>query len=156
MKNKKKRKEGFPLILVLLLMVLAFAISALSPSRPPATLANASNGRSEQVNLEVADTPLSRMRGLMFRDKIVPILFKFDSSGKWAIHSNFVKAEFDAVYLSSDGTVVEMFRRIPPNTQLVSPKKDAKYLLELPVELTDSLGIKVGSKIEWKMEGRTV
>lgn len=149
-KDKSGRNKSFLLLmLVVVLLLCAFVLSSL-PQQPNWEISNLSKKKSVRTYMEVADTALSKMRGLMFRDRIIAILFKFDSDGKWAIHSNFVKAPFDAVYLSGDGEVVEVFRKIPPNTALVSPKKDARYLLELPVETFDRLSIGVGDRLEWK------
>ncbi|MCX6771210.1 MAG: DUF192 domain-containing protein [Candidatus Micrarchaeota archaeon] len=116
-------------------------------------IANVARKKRVKAGLEIADTDFSRMRGLMFRDEIVPILFVFGFNGIFSIHSYFVKKEFDAVYLSAAGKVTEVFRRIPPNTALVSPKKKSSFLLELPVEMTDALLIKEGDVLRWKRLG---
>jgi len=120
--------------------------------KPLCTLSNLSRKKSAQLSLGIADDHLSRIRGLMFRKKIIPILFIFDKEGIYPIHSNFVCAPFDAVYLSEEKKIVEIFRKIAPNTQLVTPKKKARYLVELPVALTDGLCVRVGDRIEWKIE----
>ena len=113
-------------------------------------ITNATKKKSIKAKLETADTNFKKVRGLMFRDEIVPILFVFGYNGIFSIHSYFVKKEFDAVYLAADGKVNELFRRIPPNTALVSPKKKSSFLLELPVEMTDKLCIEVGDVLRWK------
>jgi uncharacterized membrane protein (UPF0127 family) len=131
------------------LMVLLMVASQL-PKQPSHIISNSGSGKSASVYMEIAADDFSRMRGLMFRDRIIPILFVFGSPGLFPIHSHFVKAQFDAVYLSPEGKVVEIFRKIPPNTNLVSPTKQAGYLLELPVETFDQLKIKEGDTIAWK------
>jgi uncharacterized membrane protein (UPF0127 family) len=113
-------------------------------------IANITRKKSVKAELEMADTDFRRVRGLMFRDEIVPILFVFGYNGIFSIHSYFVKKEFDAVYLSSNNAVNELFRRIPPNTALVTPKKKSSFLLELPVKMTDRLCIEVGDVLRWK------
>ena len=113
-------------------------------------ITNVTKKKRVKAGLEIADTGFKRVRGLMFRDAIVPILFVFGYKGIFSIHSYFVKKEFDAVYLSIGGTVNEIFRRIPPNTALVSPKKKSSFLLELPVEMTDALCIEEGDVLRWK------
>lgn len=133
--------------LILALAALFFAASA---SHPNYSLSNLSKKKSASISLEIADSEFSRMRGLMFRDRIIPILFIFGYEGIFPIHSHFVVAPFDAIYLSGEGKVVEIFRKIPPKTNIVSPKKNASYLLELPVDLTDRLNIEVGDSMEWK------
>ena len=118
--------------------------------KPNYIVSNLSRKKSARLCLEIADSDFSRMRGLMFRQKIVPILFIFAREGRFPIHSHFVAAPFDAVYVSSSGQVTEIFRRIAPDTNLVSPQKEASYLLELPAETTDRLAIRAGDRMEWK------
>ena len=112
------------------------------------TITNLTKDKTERTYMEIANDSWSQMRGLMFRDKVIPILFPFGYTGKFPIHSYFCK-EFDAVYLSENGTVVEIFRNIPPNVPRISPQKDASYLLELPVDDTDALNIEVGDQLAW-------
>ncbi|MFA6214783.1 MAG: DUF192 domain-containing protein [Candidatus Micrarchaeia archaeon] len=116
-------------------------------------IANATKKKRVKAGLEMADTDFKRVRGLMFRNDIVPILFVFGFKGIFPIHSYFVKGEFDAIYLSAGGSVTEMFRRIPPNTALVAPKKKSSFLLELPVKMTDALCIEEGDVLRWKRLG---
>ena len=118
--------------------------------KPNYIVSNLSRKKSARLCLEIADSDFSRMRGLMFREKIVPILFIFGREGLFPIHSHFVAAPFDAIYVSSNGIVTEIFRKIAPNMNLVSPQKGASCLLELPVEMTDRLAIRVGDKLEWR------
>jgi len=114
-------------------------------------IVNVTRKKRVKADLEMADTDFARMRGLMFRNEIVPILFVFGYDGIFSIHSYFVKKEFDAVYLAKDGRVTEIFRRIAPNTALVCPKKKSSFLLELPVKMTDALCIEEGDVLRWKM-----
>ena len=114
------------------------------------TITNTAKKKSIKAELEIADTDFARMRGLMFREEIVPILFVFGYVGIFSIHSYFVKKEFDAVYLAADGTVNEIFRRVPPNTAIVRPKKKSAFLLELPVQMTSKLCIEEGDVLRWK------
>ena len=116
-------------------------------------IVNATRKKRVKAGLEIADTDFKRMRGLMFRDEIVPILFIFGFDGIFSIHSYFVRKEFDAVYLAAVGKVTEIYRRIPPNTALVSPKKKSSFLLELPVDMTDALCIEEGDVLRWKKVG---
>jgi len=131
------------------LMCGMFVFSAIGQI-PNYSISNKSKLARADTHMEIADSDFYRMRGLMFRDRIIAMLFVFNSDGIYPIHSNFVAAPFDAVYLSSEGKVTEIVRKIPPGTQLVVPKKPARYLLELPPEIFDSLSIEVGDEITWK------
>ncbi|MCX8195295.1 MAG: DUF192 domain-containing protein [Candidatus Micrarchaeota archaeon] len=153
MEEKASKRICFVAFLLLLAILFAsFAWVVLMAEKPNAVLTNLSKSKSERVYLEVADSDFARMRGLMFRQKIVPILFIFDSDGKHPIHSHFVKSEFDAIYLSSGKEVVAVARRIQPNLSWVEPPKENRYLLELPPELTDRLSIEEGDRLEWRID----
>ncbi len=97
-------------------------------------------------NAEVANTPLSRMRGLMFREKPCAIWFEFEEEKKWSIHSFFVSFPFDAVFLDAGMGVVDVVSSIPPFTPNVTPKKACKFLLELPEGSVRKLKIKAGDR----------
>jgi len=114
------------------------------------TLTNLSRKKTIHLPLEIADSEAARTRGLMFRKKVVPILFMFPSESLYPIHSLFVPGKFDAVYLDSEGEVAEKFGAIPPNRLLISPKKNARYLLELPCGMAKKLKIKVGDRMAWE------
>jgi len=137
------------LAMAFLLVLMACAASAAATPPPDYRLANLSKGRSVEIRMEIADTELARMRGLMFRPKVVPMLFVFGYTGLFPIHSHFVPAKFDAIYLSQDGRVVEVFREILPGRNRIAPTKEAAFLLELPPEITDRLGIEEGDRVQW-------
>ncbi len=117
------------------------------PSSFAARITNQSNGESLSLNLEMANTPLSRLRGLMFRKKPAAILFSFDWPDKHGIHSFFVSFPFDAVYLDGEGRVVDVFEKVPPFTAYLSPSKPVLYLVELPPGLAKRLRIKRGNRL---------
>ena len=131
-------------------------LGALSAEQPNTLLSNLSKKKSAKIPMEVADNDFSRMRGLMFRKKVIPMLFIFDSENIYPIHSKFVPAKFDAIWLSPNGTAVDVIRRIPPNRAIIRPAQRALYLLELPPEITDRLQIEAGDNLEWKnITGKT-
>lgn len=66
---------------------------------------------------EVADTPVERARGLMFRERLEPdlgMIFLFDAPG---LHSFWMKnthIPLDILWIDSRGQVVHIERRVPP------------------------------------------
>ncbi|MBM3229403.1 DUF192 domain-containing protein [Candidatus Parvarchaeota archaeon] len=113
-------------------------------------IVNLDNGKVVCAGFEIADNPALRMRGLMFREKVVPILFKFGASGIWPIHSFFVGFEFDAIYLDEKMRVTEIFEKVLPFTALVSPTKPAVFLLELSAGAARKQGVKKGTRLAEK------
>ena len=73
---------------------------------------------------------LSQIRGMMFRKKVIPLVFTFSEERKVNLHSFFCK-EMDLVFLNSKFEVVEMKKNWKPFS-FYSSKRKAKFLLELP------------------------
>jgi uncharacterized membrane protein (UPF0127 family) len=92
---------------------------------------NESNGK--KVDCSEAVSPFDKIRGLMFRKKIIPILFDFFRDDLHAIHSFFVPAPFYAIYISSSGEVVEKLRVVPSEAHRQN-SQPARYLLEIDEE----------------------
>ncbi len=102
-------------------------------------------------DVEIADSFLSRMHGLMFRTEFIkPIVFIFDYSARHSIHSLFVNFRFDAVYLDGRKKVVDVFEGIRPFTMLVTPKNKARFLVEFPSGEVERKKIKTGDSIVWR------
>lgn len=94
----------------------------------------------------VLDTFFSKFRGLMLRREVVPLLFVFKKEGIYPIHSLFVFQPFEAVYLDSNGKVVDVYN-VKPFTLWVENTTPARYLLEVPVGWVGEHGITTGTHI---------
>ncbi|NUN11117.1 DUF192 domain-containing protein [Candidatus Micrarchaeota archaeon] len=74
----------------------------------------------------------SKLKGLMFSSRVEkPLVFFFTNSARTenAIHSFFCP-RFDAVFISKDFIVVDVFENIAPWNPFISSSRDAKYLVE--------------------------
>ena len=89
---------------------------------------NRENGKI--VECKGATTSFQRFRGLMFRKSIIPMLFDFKKEGIFPIHSFFVFSRFVAIYISSEGEVLEI-HPVNPFQFYVSNITPARYLLEI-------------------------
>lgn len=89
---------------------------------------------------EIADTWLSRLRGLLFRDKLAPrdclILHPCNS-----VHTCFMRFNIDVLFVDRDGRVVYLWENVPPFR--FSPViRTARFVVELPantIEMTGTL-----------------
>jgi len=94
--------------------------------------------------VDVADTTLTRARGLMFRRSIPDdygLVFRFDDVGRRDVHMLFVPFPIDALWLV-DGRV-EQVSRLRPWIGLGSARADT--LIELPAGAAD--GIMAGDTV---------
>src|SRR3989344_7403007 len=74
-----------------------------------------------------------KISGLMFRTKETEnLIFDFNKTGFWSIHSFFVFFSFLAIWTDENGKVLEA-RVVNPFTFSIKPKKPFKKLIEVPI-----------------------
>ncbi|MFH1750062.1 MAG: DUF192 domain-containing protein [Candidatus Micrarchaeota archaeon] len=101
---------------------------------------------------ELADTPLKKTKGIMFRKSLEkPVLFVLEreSIARAAIHSFFCLIRFDVIFLNEKKEVVDIRENIGAWKPYIAPSKPAKYFIECAGGEARRLGIKVGEKLEW-------
>jgi len=86
-------------------------------------------GRKFEIEIEECKSFFSKLRGLMFRKKSLPLLFYFNKLGKEPIHSFFCKPFF-AIWF--DGENVVDGKLVKPWQLSVKPKEKFDRLLEIP------------------------
>jgi len=93
------------------------------------------------------DTIWQQAKGLMFQNKVKrPLIFKFKESQKIPLHMWFVFCTIDVLYLDEDKTIVEMKQEFKPFAYY-SPKKKAKYVIELKENTIKNNNIKLKQKV---------
>ncbi|MFH1393733.1 MAG: DUF192 domain-containing protein [Candidatus Micrarchaeota archaeon] len=109
-----------------------------------------SEGSEVIVNVEIADTQLKKMRGLMFRESMPEndgMLFVFGSPGTYSFWMVNTSIPLDAIYFSSDGQVVDVISMEPCGAfkcPTYAPKAQAQYVLEVNRGFAEKHGIAAG------------
>lgn len=103
-------------------------------------------GKSLPIQIERADTFISRFKGLMFRRK------PLDKEGLWikpcnSIHMCFMFFPIDVVFLDKDKRVVHLVEELKP-WRLVPPVAHSKSVLELPVGTIKQYQLKKGDRLD--------
>ncbi len=104
---------------------------------------------------DVAGSLFARALGIMWQGTPLrkpfskPLFFEFEreARGSNATHSLFCFVPYDAVFIGSDWTVVEVMREIPSWNPWIVPRKPFKYLIELPAGWAKKYGIKPGQEV---------
>lgn len=112
-------------------------------------LYNHTKKRTIIERVKYAESFIAKLKGLMFEKEQCfdyALVFEFGKETRISasIHSLFVFFPFSAVYLDSNKRVVDI-AIIKPFKLNYTPKKKAKYLVELPVKKTNQ--IKLGDKL---------
>ncbi len=98
------------------------------------------------VGAKVAASDAERQKGLSGTKELKSdqgLLMVFDTPAKWSIWMKNMHYNIDVIWLDENRHVVDITTNLSPDTypQAFSPKKDAKYILELPAGYVDSHGI---------------
>ncbi|MBI5224823.1 DUF192 domain-containing protein [Candidatus Micrarchaeota archaeon] len=100
----------------------------------------------------VANTPLKRTIGIMFKFKVEnPLLFILEEESifRATIHSFFCFVRFDAIFLDKNKRIVDIHENIGPFRPIIAPKSPSKYFIECKAGEAKRLGIKIGEKLDW-------
>lgn len=115
-------------------------------------LSNISTKKKIIKKTKLADTPFQQGLGLMFsRKKNFNYALIFSRPNESivgsSIHMMFVFYSINVIFLDKNKKVVDMIKSAKPFL-FYSPKKPAKYILELPVNINLDL-VKFGNKLKW-------
>jgi hypothetical protein len=104
------------------------------------------NGNNTSALVSTADTFFPRLIGLMGKAKIEQGLLITNCN---SIHTFFMKAAIDAVFISEDNKVLEISFNLKP-WKVVLPVSQAKTTLELPAGSATKMKIKKGDVITYR------
>lgn len=115
------------------------------------SIINKTSGKKIIGKVKFARTFLSRAVGLMFlrrKNFDFGLVFELPEESRIAgtIHMLFVFFPIDAVYLDSHRKVVDIARGLKPFALNYTPKKPAKYLVELPSGFAE---VREGDELGW-------
>lgn len=105
-------------------------------------------------NIEVADNPAERAKGLMFRKELKEdsgMLFIFSDSKKYSFWMKNTFIPLDIIWIDESLKVVYVFENAQPCREIcnsINPDKDAKYVLEINAGLAKEYNFKVGDRVE--------
>ena len=101
---------------------------------------------------ELADTPVKRGRGLMFREQLPPdrgMLFTFGDMQTWSFWMKNTKIPLDIVWMDDKKKIVHIERNLPICTK--TDDSCPQFVLELGGGRADALDLQRGKKLEFKI-----
>ena len=113
--------------------------------------------KKNRLRLEVADTFMKKMVGLMYRErmgKAKGMLFPIAEPGVLASTITMMNMKFsiDILWLDERKRVVDIVERAQPSSSIFDsykPKKPARYVLEIEAGAAKKLGIKEGDRVHF-------
>jgi uncharacterized membrane protein (UPF0127 family) len=107
----------------------------------------------EHIRITIADTDELRTRGLGGRETLAHdegMLFVFSFDARHAIWMKGMKFPIDILWLSEDGTIIDMRGNVSPDTYpaAFAPRSPARSVLELSAGFIRERSIAVGDRVE--------
>lgn len=109
------------------------------------------SGEKISFETEIADTPLKRTKGLMFRTHLPQnqgMIFISEKDQVWSMWMKNTLIELDMVYFNRAGDIVKIIKNaIPQDESILSSDFPVAGVLEVGGGITDKYKINVGDKI---------
>ncbi len=136
-----------PLFFLLVIFFCSLFFSVEVDSLPKPTLVKLTL-KKESFELEVAKTPLSREKGLMYRNHLPThsgMLFVFDEDSFHPFWMKNTPLSLDIVWLNSQYKIVDFVSStVPQSLKIYYPKSLARYVIELYSGTVSRLGLHEG------------
>ena len=146
-------------VAVLLLALVAISASARADQQPVELRTEevavvTATGRHVFVT-EIADTPDTRSRGLMFRRHLAPDRAMLFDWGGMVVASMWMQNTYiplDMVFIGADGRVVHIARQTTPGSlDVVTAGRPVRAVLEIAGGLAARIGLAPGDRVEHRL-----
>jgi uncharacterized protein len=149
--TRTRLRAGGLLALVILLAITRAAVAEKPPEFDRGHLTIVASGGRFQFEVELAQTPAERARGLMFRESLADdhgMLFDFGHPQEVAMWMRNTLIPLDILFIRSDGSISRIARDAHPLSDRVMESGDpVRAVLELRGGLTAERGIEPGDRI---------
>ena len=147
-------KEYLIIGIILILTIALIYLASVKSEKRKIHILNSQN-QSIEVNVEIADNPLTHMRGLMFRSHLPEnegMLFVFNDSNYrsfWMVNTSI---PLDIIFISETGRIVDIQQMEPCRTiadycKVYRSREKARYVLEVNRGFSERNGIRIGDRM---------
>lgn len=128
-----------------------------SPRLEANTLQIVSGGTVHRFNVEIADEPAERQKGLMYRQALAPdagMLFDFGAPQQISMWMKNTYIPLDMLFIAGDGTIRNIAENtVPFSLDAISSLGPVRFVLEVPGGTAARLGLKAGDKVRHTLIG---
>ena len=147
-------KEYLIIGIILILTIALIYLASVKSEKRKIHILNSQN-QSIEVNVEIADNPLTHMRGLMFRSPLPEndgMLFVFNDSNYRSLWMVNTSIPLDIIFISETGRIVDIQQMEPCRTiadycKVYRSREKARYVLEVNRGFSERNGIRIGDRM---------
>jgi len=149
------RRYLFPALCVIALVLALHTMTLASVDTTPASLERVtiqtSAGARHAFDVQLADTPETRRRGLMYVTELAPdrgMLFDFEAPRRVGMWMKNTPLSLDMLFIRADGTIarIEACTR-PYSVALIESRSVVRAVLEINCGRAAALGIAAGDRV---------
>ena len=117
--------------------------------------------KNQELTVEIANTHLSRSKGLMYRENLVEdtgMLFVFERPGRHSFWMWDTKISLDMIWIDSNKQIVYIQPNVPPCTESIksrcaiyTPTQNALYVLEVNRGFVDKFNVQIGDTAHFEL-----
>lgn len=142
------------ILIVFILIILALFVYQYAFK--PSNLTQRACIKEACFNLEIAQTPEERQKGLMFRSSLnqdAGMLFIFPEEGIYPFWMKNTLIPLDIIWINKDKKIIHIENNVPPCKEdpcpSYSPEEKALYVLEINAGLSKKYEFKEGDKVKF-------
>lgn len=136
-------------MLIQVATLLLLFLTSCTASETPQQLSEVCFNNNSCFSAEIADTPDSREKGLMYRESIPNnhgMLFSFTEESHYSFWMKNTIIPLDIIWISTQNNVVHIEKETTPYSLIpLTPSKKARYVFEINGGLSQELGITLNS-----------
>jgi hypothetical protein len=153
------RKSWFAAVLAVAVLV-AGSYALLRPTLPVGSeiglpvdsvpLVVLTDAGEKSFTVEIADEPLERQQGLMFREEMDDdhgMLFVFGETQQVGFWMKDTPMALDLIFIGQDGRVRAVRRGEPLSLATISPEVPVRFVFEVKAGVAAAIGLKAGDRI---------
>lgn len=159
LKSPMHRRLTFILLVAWAFTMPLIALSA-DPEQPPTVVVPIKTPLGATIYAELADTPIKRAQGLMYRETLPAdhgMLFTFGDAQAWSFWMKNTKLSLDIIWLDQKKKIVHIERNAPICTRTddtcpqYRPNEGAMFVLELNGGRAAALDLQRGKRLDFKL-----
>ncbi len=135
----------------LILIIVICVVLLVKPTKQQSTPTIDITIKDKTLSLEIAKSAIQKSRGLSNRNSLCPncgMIFVYRIESIYPFWMKNTLIPLDIIWVNKQGTVVDIIQGKPNDLSILTPKSKALYIIELNLDTSNNLNLKIGDQIQ--------